>query len=275
MRTKTDFYGLGIASRRLLGVGLLALAAACSSFAYERYNSGCANCHGAFTGPTSPQNTLFPSGDKHRMHRNSANMGTACALCHSSGDNDDPFIGSSTGVPTAVPPVPGLGCSGCHNAAGLRAHHVANNVNCIGACHDPETPPAESVAPPYYGRTPYTKANLPGNPIAVANTNENWSVGDFLGLDNDGNNLYDAADFSCGPKYQLTQAKREGNNMRITWQTVGGRKDVVQVAPAVSGTYTNLSATITVPGVGVVTTNYLEIGGATNSARFYRIKYAP
>ena len=38
--------------------------------AYERYNDGCQNCHGSFTGSTSPKGSVFPSDDKHTMHRN-------------------------------------------------------------------------------------------------------------------------------------------------------------------------------------------------------------
>ena len=55
------------------------------------------------------------------------------------------------------------------------------------------------MSPPYYG-TAYTKARNPGNTVLAANTNENWSVGDFLGTDNDGNNLYDLADYDIGPE---------------------------------------------------------------------------
>ncbi len=256
----------------LLGAVVLALAVAGNNAsAYERYSS-CAACHGVFTGPTSPQGTVFPSGDKHRMHRNSANMATDCRLCHRSDDGDDPFTGSSDGVPASG--VPGLGCTGCHVASGLRAHHVANNISCIGSCHGAETPPAENVKPPYYG-TAFTKADNPCNPVAVANTNENWSAGDFVGLDNDGNNLYDMADFACGP-YQIVRAAREGNNMRITWDTAGGRRDVIQASPAVKGTYTNVSSPLPIPGIGIFRTNYVEAGGATNRpARFYRVIYSP
>ena len=108
----------------------------------------------------------------------------------------------------------------------------------------------------------------------MANTNENWSIGDFLGLDNDGNNLYDAADFACGP-YRILSANREGNNIRVTWLTAGGRRDAVQASATAQGPYTNLGTPLTLNGVGIVTTNYLELFGATNRTRFYRIKYQP
>jgi hypothetical protein len=117
-----------------------------TSHAYERY-SDCSGCHGSFTGGTSPQGTIFPSNDKHRMHRNSANMGTACELCHRSDDNDNPFIGSSDGTANN----PGLGCNGCHDAAGLRRHHATTGADDCYQCHTPATPPAENVKPPYYG----------------------------------------------------------------------------------------------------------------------------
>lgn len=235
-----------------------------SSQAYERY-SDCAGCHGVFTGSTSPQGTVFPSGDKHRMHRNSANMGTACNLCHRSDDNDNPFIGSSDGTANN----PGLGCGGCHEPVGLRKHHVVTGTIECYDCHDAATPPAENVKPPYYG-TVDTKAKNPGNEVQVANTNENWSVGDFLGLDNDGNNHYDLADYAVGP-YRVISATREGNNMRVTWLTAGGRTNIVQAAGVATGPYTNRTSAVRIPGVGLVTTNYLDIGGATNAARFYRL----
>ncbi len=243
--------------------------------AFQRYrdpatgNGNCSECHGAFKGSTSPKGTVFPSGDKHEMHRASTSMNTACDLCHLSGDNHNPYMKVSNGTTNNV----GLGCIGCHLAAGLRAHHEANGISCIGDCHTAETPVPESIKPPYYG-TADTRANNPCNPVAVANTNENWSVGDFIGLDNDGNNLYDTADFSCGA-YQILSTKKEGNNVRITWLTAGGRKDAIQASGAAATGYANVSPALTITGVGAVTTNYVEIGGATNSARFYRVKFMP
>jgi hypothetical protein len=156
-------------------------------------------------------------------------------------------------------------------ASGLRAHHNANGVTECYDCHVPEAAPAENVKPPYYG-TADTKVKNPGNTVLVANTNENWSVGDFLGLDNDGNNLYDLADFAIGP-YRILRLDREGNNVRVTWETAGGRTDAVRTSATVSGSYSNASSSFVIPGVGIVTTNYVHVGGATNRARFYQVKY--
>jgi len=249
---------------------LLAAGVANEAFAYPRYNDvgaggGCSDCHGKFTEGVSPKGTVFPSGDKHIMHNDSSSMNTACNLCHTSGDQRNPYIKSSTGTANNS----GLGCTGCHVAEGLRAHHAANGVTDCAGCHTDGPSDPENVKPPYYG-TIDTKARNPGNTVQVANTNENWSVGDFIGLDNDGNNLYDLADYAVGP-FLLQSLNREGNNMRITWQTARGRTDRVQAAGAVSGAYTNLSPIIAIPGVGLVTTNYVEVGGATNTARFSRM----
>jgi hypothetical protein len=163
--------------------------------AYERYNDGCQNqnCHGAFTGSTSPKGSVFPSDDKHTMHRNASYMNTECNLCHTSGDGRDPFIGSSDGTGNN----PGLGCTGCHAEFGLRAHHAVNSITQCAGCHpnDP-TPTPENTLPVYYG-TADTNADMPCNPDPQANINENWTIGDSEGIDNDGDNLYDGNDPDC------------------------------------------------------------------------------
>jgi hypothetical protein len=240
--------------------------------AYPRYNgtgTDCATCHGNFTGSTSTKGSVFPSGNKHTMHRSNTYMDTDCDLCHTSTDQDNPFIGSSDGVGN----VEGLGCAGCHVGSGLRAHHEINGVTCYGTCHSPQTSPAESVSPPYYG-TAYTKVSNPCNDVQAANTGENWTVGDFVGSDNDGDNLYDQADFDCGPPYRLLSAVREGANLRVKWETVGGRVDAVQASANAGAGYSDVSTLITNPGVGLMTNEYLEVGGGGSPARFYRIRDA-
>ena len=167
---------------------------------FERYKNdaggSCSDCHGDFTDSTSPKSTVFPTGGKHTMHRDSSYMSSECNLCHTKGDSRNPYLKSSDGTKSNDP---GLGCIGCHLAEGLRAHHAAHGVTQCAICHpSDEPPPPENTVPPYYG-TADTKVDSPCNGVAAANTNENWSVGDFLGLDNDGNTLYDMADFACGP----------------------------------------------------------------------------
>jgi hypothetical protein len=270
---------INLASRGLTGgvvCAFLILAVSYSAKAYPRYNgtgTDCSTCHGFFLDNKSTKTppTIFPSGDKHRMHRNSSYMNTDCDLCHTSSDGDNPYIGSSNGKGA----VSGLGCSGCHVGSGLRAHHEVNGISCyVSGCHSAEPTPAESVNPPYYG-TAYTKANNPCNGVLQTNLNENWSVGDFVGLDNDGDDLYDQADFDCGPPYRLISAVPEGANLRVTWETVGGRVDAVQASANVAGGYTDVSTFITNAGVGLKTNNFVEVGGGVNDARFYRIRSKP
>jgi len=180
--------------------GIFAVLAG-TAVAYNRYNDGCDTCHGSFTGSTTTKGTIFPSNNKHKMHNDAAYMATQCDLCHTSGDGRDPYIGSSTGRPG----IPGVGCTGCHgqdfggtvgvSGAGLRKHHAASGVTICAACHpgDP-TPLPESVKPPYYG-TADTKCDDPCN--SPPGYKENWSIGDTVGLDNDGDDIYDTLDPDC------------------------------------------------------------------------------
>jgi hypothetical protein len=160
---------------------------------------------------------------------------------------------------------------------GLRKHHAVNGITSCGTCHtnDPSlTILAESVAPPYYG-TVDTLAASPCNKVRAARTNENWSVGDFLRLDNDGNNVYEELDPACTP-YRIVQVVRTNGNVLVTWETAGGRTDVLQAAGNVVGTFADISAPLTIPGSGAVTTNFVEVGGSTNTpARFYRLRLIP
>ena len=164
--------------------------------AFNRYQEGCndaTDCHGDFTGPMSQKGSVFPSDSKHEMRRANGQMNTECDLCHTASDNRNPFTGSSDGTANNV----GLGCTGCHDAVGLRAHHAANGVAFCSGCHPSDPPPLpESTIPPYYN-TVDTNAASPCNPTATPETNENWTIGDFEGLDNDGDNFYDGADSDC------------------------------------------------------------------------------
>ena len=78
--------------------------------------------------------------------------------------------------------------------------------------------------------------------------------------------------------FHITAITREGNDIRISWATVGGTTNrVVVTSGAVNGSFTtnftNLSSPIIIPGTGGTTTNYLDIGGATNApSRYYRVR---
>ncbi len=241
----------------LAGAAALLLLSVCNSgFAYELYTDGCTTCHGAFSGPMTPKGTVFPMDDKHEMHRNSNYMNTDCTLCHNT-PGDTPFL---------------YKCAGCHVGSGLRAHHAVNGITtCYSAsCHSAESPPEEGVKPPYYGTTG-TRVDNPCNDVLASNINENWSVGDFLGLDNDGDNLYDLADYSCGP-LRMVEVIRDGSDMRIRWETAGGRTERVQATSVLTNVFSDLGSSVVVPGVGIVTQELVEVNGAVGPERFYRVR---
>ena len=80
--------------------------------------------------------------------------------------------------------------------------------------------------------------------------------------------------------FNITSIVPQGNDMLITWQTVGGETNVVQATTGTSGSYSNnftdLSPAIVVPGTSLGTTNYLDVGGATNfPTRYYRVRLVP
>ncbi|MHC4351419.1 MAG: PKD domain-containing protein [Planctomycetota bacterium] len=141
-------------------------------------------------------------------------MNAECDLCHSKGDNKNPYLGISSGVRNVVA---GWGCVGCHGraedaghdtgsvanspgwGAGLRQHHTRNGVSHCTSCHDDAVVGTfilaeESVYPLYYGLTAASLADDPSNPTATWQINENWTVGDFEGLNNDGDMFYDTLD---------------------------------------------------------------------------------
>jgi hypothetical protein len=76
--------------------------------------------------------------------------------------------------------------------------------------------------------------------------------------------------------FRVVSIAPQGTNMLVTWQAGAGRTNVVQAAGVVSGSYSNLSPNIVLPGSGDVVTNYLDNGAGTNrTSRFYKIRVGP
>jgi hypothetical protein len=75
--------------------------------------------------------------------------------------------------------------------------------------------------------------------------------------------------------------KTNTTDILIAWTTVGGLKYVLQTNGLLAGgSFTNnfadFSSVIQVPGSLASTTNYLDVGGATNQLlRFYRVRLVP
>jgi hypothetical protein len=80
--------------------------------------------------------------------------------------------------------------------------------------------------------------------------------------------------------FRITSITTQTNDVRITWQTVGGRTNVVQATTGTSGNYdtsfSNISAIIIGSGGDLTNATYLDVGGATNvPARYYRVRLVP
>jgi len=129
------------------------------------------------------------------------------------------------------------------------------------------------VNPPYYG-TSDTLADNACNDVMASNINENWTVGDFVGLDNDGDNLYDLADYSCGP-LRMVDVVPEGNNLRVRWETAGGRSERVQTASVLTNSFVDVGSVANIPGVGIVTQEVVLVNGAAAETGFYQVRSNP
>jgi len=82
------------------------------------------------------------------------------------------------------------------------------------------------------------------------------------------------------PLFSITAISREGNDMRISWQTGGGVTNAVQATNGGPGgsyntNFNDLASFIFGPS-GEITNTYVDPGGATNiPSRFYRVRLVP
>ncbi len=172
----------------------------------------CGSCHGDFRAGSyisavDGQNW----GNLHNLHRSTMLSGD-CTACHLSGDTFPVPLDASSGGDGLEP----IGCMGCHGraednvpqnpsypngaGAGLRQHHTNAGVNDCIPCHEDADPAiyttvSEATLPPYYAN--------PGNghpamPTGACNDDgsENFA-GAAIGLDNNGDDLYDGEDPGC------------------------------------------------------------------------------
>ena len=102
--------------------------------------------------------------------------------------------------------------------------------------------------------------------------------------DNDGDGFTNLQEFQAGTDptnassgFRVLSLESTNNDILVTWLTGGGRTNVVQSAPDLTGSYSNVSPNIILTNVtGDVTTNYLDDGAATNApVQFYRIRLVP
>jgi hypothetical protein len=76
--------------------------------------------------------------------------------------------------------------------------------------------------------------------------------------------------------FRILRGQPVGDDVRVSWTTVGGHRYVLQLATRIGGSlptnFLDVSPVITVAGTNEGTTNYLHTGGATNFASYYRVR---
>ena len=213
-----DARRLSVATAIAAAVVLASAASAYDQYSEDRDATNCRACHGDFraNGYQSRHDGQFWSvvfggqtyTSLHDVHRRVL-LDSDCTTCH---------------FPTRFPVLtresaggsgfPAIGCAGCHGraedespgvsgfAAGLRQHHFRSGVTICASCHDDAdpasyTPAEESLPPPYYFTPDPAHPNKPTDPCNPAGVGENVTAGPDA-LDNDGDQLYDGLDASCG-----------------------------------------------------------------------------
>lgn len=173
-----------------------------------RTSGNCADCHGSFlTANYVPlaaarQGIAWTAG-LHNAHRNAAPnnfLNGNCNACHTTGALFPVLISSSS----AVSPF-NQSCNGCHNGAGTRLHHeLTVGAGTCSGCHGPDTTGNEKTPlPPVYTAALGTTNGTTriNNPCNDGTTGRVFEGGFFdlptVGLDNDGDNLYDQNDPDC------------------------------------------------------------------------------
>ncbi|MEW5744226.1 MAG: choice-of-anchor D domain-containing protein [Nitrospirota bacterium] len=182
--------------------------------AFEQYSSdgttgNCADCHGNFLAATysslaaaKASNPAWP-GSLHNVHRNGSTatppgmLNNNCNACHSGASRSPVPLGFSA----AAAPF-NRSCTGCHDGAGLRLHHERSGAAVCSDCHS-DAQGREDTLPPVYtaalGTTSgTTRVNDPCSPAAAGFEGRLADVS-ALGLDNDGDLLYDLSDPDCAP----------------------------------------------------------------------------
>lgn len=202
--------------RPLLIAGVAALlwtampAGAYEQWSVDRTTGNCATCHGGFRALNyvSANDAVAWNTSLHDGHRTTMLSGD-CNVCHG-GSSRFPVLLKSSAGGTGFSPVSCLGCHGRAEPAaggtvtgsGLRQHHVRNGVTACSnaACHGDADPASlatasEVVLPPYYFTPDAAHPNKPNSPCNVRGSES--AVAPSLGLDNDGDNVYDGSDTQC------------------------------------------------------------------------------
>jgi len=77
--------------------------------------------------------------------------------------------------------------------------------------------------------------------------------------------------------YGITSVTRQGNDERVSWVSPGGWTNVLQGMYGIGGTnhFSDCSPAIPAASGGIVSTNYVDAGGAAYGSRLYRLRTGP
>jgi hypothetical protein len=203
-----------------------------SVHATNMLSNDCNTCHGA--GPFFPVAMNISDGGNGLA-------AISCVGCHGRAQDrgvfPDDCVGSQAPAPpgcVADPsqcPAPGAG-EVCGDGAGLRQHHFVVNrtINTSGGpvstqvcvdCHldsDPTnfTTAGEEVLPPYYSASDPNHPNIPSDPCnPIGDGFPEDYAGSFLGLDNNGNDIYDENDVVFCPEPGETSLLASGISLLL------------------------------------------------------------
>ena len=104
------------------------------------------------------------------------------------------------------------------------------------------------------------------------------------GNDPDGDGFTNLQEFQAGTNptnsasfLGITAIATESNDIRVTWMTGPGKTNALERSAGAAGSFSNnFTGIFTVTNVVGATTNYLDVGAATNApARFYRVRLVP
>jgi len=199
----------------VMGIGWLGIS---GIGAYDRYSiddnaTNCRQCHGDFRSSNYVSLVDGQSwGNLHNIHRSTMLSGD-CDVCHIGNDEFPVMIAQSNGGDGFEP----VSCMGCHGVnptpgapdndwwgAGLRAHHTnagvgpdSNGLTCMNCHNDDPPPPSEDTLPSYYFSPDPNHTSKPDHPCNPAPGYPENFAGAVIGIDNDGDLLYDDADPDC------------------------------------------------------------------------------
>ncbi|TAK95019.1 MAG: hypothetical protein EPO07_15850 [Verrucomicrobia bacterium] len=82
---------------------------------------------------------------------------------------------------------------------------------------------------------------------------------------------------ACAPviAFRLLSIKRQENDVHLMWTTLAGKTNIVQRAFSPGGSFADIGPMIILGGTGQITATYIDIGGATATNYYYRMRLGP